>query len=153
MIADAVLLIQTANAAIGAVKELIGNGKDLADCGAQIGKYFDSKAQIQRNADRSGSTSEITMFFELEKLRQHEEELKQMMIYSGRAGLWQDWLRFQADQKRSRDAAKADLQRKKMARAKAVKDGLVIIFSVLAILSAVGAAGLMVYWLLIMKDK
>ena len=153
MIADAVLLIQTANAAIGAVKELIGNGKDLADCGAQIGKYFDSKAQIQKNADRSGSTSEITMFFELEKLRKHEEELKQMMIYSGRAGLWQDWLRFQADQKRSRDAAKADLQRKKMARAKAVKNGLVIIFSVLAILSAVGAAGLMVYWLLIMKDK
>lgn len=153
MISDAILVIQTANAAISAVKELIGNGKDLSDCGAQIGKYFDSKAQIQKRADRSGSTSEITMFFELEKLRKHEEELKQMMIYSGRAGLWQDWLRFQADQKRSRDDAKADIQRKKMDRAKTIKNGLAIVFGVLAILSAVGAAGLMVYWLIGLKGK
>lgn len=76
-----------------------------------------------------------------------------MMIYSGRAGLWQDWLRFQADQKRSRDDAKADLQRKKMDRAKTIKNGLAIVFGVLAILSAVGAAGLMVYWLIGLKGK
>jgi hypothetical protein len=32
MIVEAITLISTANAAIGAVKEMIGNGRDLMDC-------------------------------------------------------------------------------------------------------------------------
>ena len=32
----------------------------------------------------------------LEELRNKEEELKQIMIYVGRPGLWADWQKFQA---------------------------------------------------------
>jgi len=106
MIFEAIAVIQTANAAIGAVKELVGNGQDLMSCGKQLGEYFNAKAEIQSKADRGGSGNELEMFFELEKLRQQEEELKEMMIYQGRAGMWDDWLQFQADQKRLREEEK-----------------------------------------------
>ena len=153
MISDAILLIQTANAAIGAVKELVGNGKDLSDCGKHLGTYFDSKAKIQLNASSSGSGSDLELFFAHQKLLEQEADLKELLIYSGRAGLWSEWLQFASAQKRKREDVKADIQAKKMARSKAIKNGLAIVCGVLAILSAVGAAGLMVYWLIVLKGK
>ena len=38
----------------------------------------------------------------LEELRQKEEELKQIMIYVGRPGLWADWQKFQAQARKAR---------------------------------------------------
>lgn len=99
MILETIAVIQTANAAIGAVKELVGNGKDLMDCGKELGEYFGAKSEIQKKADRNGSGNALEMFFELEKLKQQEEQLKEMMIYQGRPGMWTDWLNFQAQQK------------------------------------------------------
>ena len=153
MIADAVLLIQAANTAIGAVKELIGNGKDLTDCGKQLGKYFDSKAELQKKANPNGRGSGLEAFMALEKLKAQEYELKQTMIYTGRANLWQDWLLYQVEQKRKREDAKADIQRKKMARAQAIKTGFAYFGVLLLVLSAVGAGLAMVYYLTTLRGK
>ena len=49
----------------------------------------------------------------LEKLKQQEEELKQLMIYTGRPGLWHDWQRFQAKARKDRLAA-AEAHRRKV---------------------------------------
>ena len=38
----------------------------------------------------------------LEQIKEKEEELKKMMIYLGRPGLWQDWQAFQAEARKSR---------------------------------------------------
>ena len=38
----------------------------------------------------------------LEELKQKEEELKQIMIYVGRPGLWADWQKFQAQSRKAR---------------------------------------------------
>ena len=48
----------------------------------------------------------------LEKLKQQEEELKQLMIYTGRPGLWSDWQRFQAEARKARIKAAEDRKRK-----------------------------------------
>jgi hypothetical protein len=82
LIFEAIAIIQTANTAIGAVKEMINNGGDLMSCGKQLGTYFDAKAKIQLNANSSGSGSDLELFFALEKLKQQEAELKQLLIYS-----------------------------------------------------------------------
>ena len=66
MILETIAVIQTANAAIGAVKELVGNGKDLMECGKELGEYFGAKSEIQKKADRNGSGNALEMFFELE---------------------------------------------------------------------------------------
>ena len=38
----------------------------------------------------------------LEQIKEKEEELKKIMIYLGRPGLWQDWQAFQAEARKSR---------------------------------------------------
>lgn len=97
------------NAAYGVIKEVVGNGMDLYDCGAQLSSFFDNKASLQKKVnsappDRRGNLEE---FFALEKIKQQEEELRQLMQWTGRAGLWDDWLKFQADAAKARREAEA----------------------------------------------
>jgi hypothetical protein len=91
-----------ANAAFAVIKETVANGGDIMAAGQHIFKFFDSKSEIAKKANQSGSDSEA--FFALEAIKQNEKELQELMIYHGRAGLWDDWLKFQADAKRKRDA-------------------------------------------------
>ena len=91
-----------ANAAFGVIKETIANGGDIMAAGQHIFKFFDSKSEITKKANASGSDSEA--FFALEQIKSNEKALQEMFIYQGRAGLWDDWLSFQAEAKRKRDA-------------------------------------------------
>ena len=97
------LELAAANAAFAVIKETIANGGDIMSAGQHIFKFFDSKSEISKKANASGSDSEA--FFALEAIKRNEQELQELMIYCGRAGLWDDWLQFQADAKRKRDAA------------------------------------------------
>lgn len=147
MIVEAITLISTANAAIGAVKEMIGNGRDLMDCGKELGDYFSAKSEIQKQANPSGKGSDLEAFFALEKLKQQEQELKEMMIYSGRGGMWDDWLLFQAEQKRKRDDQAKQILIAKTKRKKKIHDWIVGVVVSAAVLSGVGAIGVMFWWL------
>ena len=44
----------------------------------------------------------------LEQIREQEEQLKQIMIYAGRPGLWHDWQRFQAKARIARREAEIE---------------------------------------------
>ena len=147
MIVEAITLISTANAAIGAVKEMIGNGRDLMDCGKELGDYFSAKSEIQKQANPNGSGSDLEAFFALEKLKQQEQELKEMMIYSGRGGMWDDWLQFQAEQKRKRDDHAKQILIAKTKRQKKINDWILGVVVSVAVLSGVGAIGVMFWWL------
>ena len=147
MIVEAITLISTANAAIGAVKEMIGNGKDLMDCGKELGDYFGAKSEIQKQANPSGKGSDLEAFFALEKLKQQEQELKEMMIYSGRGGMWDDWLQFQASQKRNRDEAAKQERIAKAKRRQKINEWITGIVVSVAVLSGVGAIGVLFWWL------
>ena len=147
MIVEAITLISTANAAIGAVKEMIGNGRDLMDCNKELGDYFSAKSEIQKQANPSGSGSDLQAFLALEKLKQQEQELKEMMIYSGRGGMWDDWLLFQAEQKRKRDDQAKQILIAKTKRKKKIHDWIVGVLVSVAVLSGVGAIGVMFWWL------
>jgi hypothetical protein len=91
-----------ANAAFSVIKETVANGGDIMAAGKHLFSFFDSKAAIAKQANASGSDSEA--FFALEAIKRNEQELQELMIYYGRAGLWDDWLQFQAEAKRKREA-------------------------------------------------
>ena len=99
--------LAAANAAFGVIKSFISNGKDLASCGKQISDFVFAKEQIEKKAN------DLEEFMALEKIKQQEEELKQIMIYVGRPGLWQDWQKFQAEARKSRRYAEKMAQRRK----------------------------------------
>ena len=68
----------------------------------------------------------------LEQLKKQEEELKQMMIYQGRAGLWTDWLKFQLEAKKKREAAERERVLKRQRLIGRIKDiGMIILVIVL----------------------
>ena len=122
--------LAAANAAFAVIKEAVANAGDIAAAGQKLYEYFDSKAAIQRKyADKAknGRSNDMEEFFALEKLKKQEEELKNMMIYQGRAGMWQDWLKFQVASKKKRDAAmKAELLAAQRRKEKIIEISLVV---------------------------
>ena len=109
--------LAAANAAFGVIKSFISNGKDLASCGKQISDFVFAKEQIEKKAKKQKAkgvrTNDLEEFMALEKIKQQEEELKQIMIYVGRPGLWKDWQKFQAEARKSRRYAEKMAQRRK----------------------------------------
>ena len=91
-----------ANSAFAVIKQTIANGQDLTRVAKQATSYFDSKSEIAKKAKKNGNKSDMEAFMALEALKKQEEELRELMIYAGRANLYDDWLQFQADCKRKR---------------------------------------------------
>ena len=98
--------IAAANAAFSVIKAALANGKELSALGSRVFDYFDNKAKIQENATKKGGGSDLEEFMALEQLRLQEEELRERMVYAGRPGMWNDWLKFQAQAARRRREAK-----------------------------------------------
>jgi hypothetical protein len=128
-----------ANAAFSVIKEAVQNSGDIMAAGESLFKYFDSKAEIQKKANSKGGSDrgDLEEFMALEQLKKQEEELKQMMIYSGRGGLWQDWLKFQSDAKRKREEAERQRVLKRQRFIGRIKDTAMIIL-VIVLLGGLG---------------
>ena len=139
--------IAAANAAFAAIKMAIKNGREIADVASQVGKYVNATEDLRRKGEkkrRGAGSADLEEFMHLEKLKQQEEELKQLMIYTGRPGLWFDWIKFQAQARKDRLAA-AEARRRKMQKW--------IEISTIAILSIIGLFSLaaLVAWAFYLK--
>jgi hypothetical protein len=126
------LELAAANAAFAVIKEAVANSGDIMNAGQALFQYFDNKAVIQKKANEKGGTDrgDLEEFMALEQLKKQEEELKQMMIYQGRAGLWTDWLKFQLDAKKRREAAERDRVLKRQRFIGRIKDISMIILAI-----------------------
>ena len=118
--------LAAANAAFDVIKQSIQNGKEIYEAGEAVAEYFGLKQEIQKKAHEHGYKSDLQAFMAAEQLKAQEDELKQMMIYQGRGGMWTDWLEFQAQMKRSREEEKKEKQRAKLKRKQALKDTIII---------------------------
>jgi len=98
--------LAAANAAFGVIKSFISNGKELSGCAKQISDFVFSKEAIEKNLKKKKAKGigggDLEEFMALEQIKEKEEELKKMMIYLGRPGLWQDWQQFQAEARKTR---------------------------------------------------
>ena len=106
--------LAAANAAFAVIKEAVQNSGDLMNAGQALFSYFDQKSAIQKKYEQKAKNSksnDMEEFFALEQLKKQETELRETMQYLGRAGLWEDWLKFQKEAKHKRIAAeKAELR-------------------------------------------
>jgi len=108
--------IAAANAAFAVIKGALANGKELHQLGSRVFDYFDNKAKIQESATKKGGGSDLEEFMALEQLKQQEEELRERMVYAGRPGMWNDWLKFQAAAAKRRREAKDAAMREAIRR-------------------------------------
>jgi hypothetical protein len=109
--------LAAANAAFAVIKGALANGKELSALGSRVFDYFDNEAAIQEKLTKSGGGSDSAEFAAMEQLRQQKEHLRESMVYAGRPGLWDDWLKFQAAAARRRreqkEAAAREAKRRK----------------------------------------
>ena len=97
------------NAAFGVVKGFIANGRELHDCFGQIGQMVNAKEDLklrQQKNTKSLFASAAEAFMALEQIQKAEQELQDFMVYYGRAGLWDDFIVFQAKARKARLEAK-----------------------------------------------
>lgn len=141
--------LAAANAAFQVIKATIKNSGEIIQAGQAVFDYFDNKSKLQEKlADKpQKQRSDLEEFFALEQLKQQEKELKELMIYAGRPGLWDDWLAFQkqARQRRQdeeRQRIKADLdrkqKRKKLLETIMLTFWMIVLFLFIIALSATG---------------
>jgi hypothetical protein len=132
--------LAVANAAFAVIKEAVANSGDIMAAGESLFKYFDTKAEIQKKASAKGGSDrgDLEEFMALEKLKKQEEELREMMIYQGRAGLWTDWLKFQLEAKKKREAAEREKVLRKQRIIGRIKDTAMIIL-IVVLLGGIGA--------------
>jgi len=122
--------LAAANAAFQVIKTAVQNGKEIASAGKAIANFVGAKEQLQRKAQKKGGGSDLEEFMALEQIREQEEQLKQIMIYAGRPGLWGDWQRFQAKARIARREAEEAAIRK---RKKIMDITIITIFFVLGL--------------------
>ena len=142
MIFEAIAAIKVANDAIGAVKELIGNVDSIGQIGSHLTKLTDAKDEIKKKAEEG----DLDAFMQLEEIQRQEYQIKQMMIYNGRPGLWDDWCRFQQTRRELRNAQAKREAQAKAKRRRQIRDWTIGVALSVSILSAVGLVGYIFYW-------
>lgn len=140
--------LAAANAAFGVIKQTVMNGKDLASAAHSIGEYIGIKEKLEKQGSKKKNSfwsafkgkgaNDLDEFMALEKIREQEHELKELMMLYGRNHLWDDWLTFQAKMRKQRREEEAQARKKR----KQIIEGLL-----LTILIIVGLGGLaLVVW-------
>ncbi len=100
------------NAGFQIVKSTVSAGRDIASAAAGISKMVENKDAMHKRLQKKKNSlftttveSDLEEFMALEQMKQNEAELKQIMIYTGRAGLHGDFLKFCADARKARKEA------------------------------------------------
>jgi molecular chaperone GrpE (heat shock protein) len=140
--------LAAANAAFGVIKQTVMNGKDLASAAHSIGEYIGIKEKLEKqghkkknsfwSAFKGQGSNDLDEFMALEKIKEQEHELKELMMLYGRYHLWDDWQRFQGEMRKKRREAEEKSRKKR----KQIIEGIL-----LTVLIIVGLGGLaLVVW-------
>lgn len=149
MIAETLAVVGAANAAISQVKTLIGHGREIGSMGKQLGAILTAEETLKAQGDRKKKSlfsaamgkdeNSFEEFLELDKLKQARKEIESHMRLYGRPGLYDDWVKFQA-QERVRKREEAEEQAKARAFLMEIFQWGVVVTIVLG-----GCAGL-IWW-------
>ena len=76
--------LAAANAAFGIIKNFVSNGKELSGCVKQISDFVFSKEQLEKKASKKKAQglggADLEEFMAIEKIKEHEKQLKEIMI-------------------------------------------------------------------------
>ena len=143
--------IAAANAAFAVIKSAIKNSGEIASAGKAIVDYFSATHAIEEEVKKTPERkrSDLEEFLALEQLRQQEQELKELFIYQGRPGLWDDWQAFKVKARQQREAEerqriKAELDRKAK-RKKTIENIMLTLWMIALVFCILTIAGFGLY--------
>lgn len=149
MILETIAAIQLANEAINGIKELAGHVTSVGQMGKHLTQLADAEEEIQKKADAGC----MDHFWALEDIKQRNYEIKQMFIYAGRPGLWEDYQKFIENRKQLKANARKREEQRLARRKKLIKDWTIGIAVTVAALSAIGICVYFLYWIITTKGK
>jgi len=149
VIFEAIAAVKLANEAIGAIKEFAGHVESVGQMGKDLTKLADAKADLEKAKDEG----DMDAFMALEDIKRHEAQVKTLFIYAGRPGLWDDYQRFLANRKQLRENEQRRLTAKKARRKRLIKEWCIGIAVSIGVLTAVGIAVYILYWLITTKGR
>jgi len=136
--------LAAANAAYKIIRSTIANGSELLKAGSAVGAWVNAKEDLTKKANsdknsfwhRGKNPNELESFMALEAINNQQKEIEQAMIYYGRPGLHQDWVRFQAEARKQRvkDAAERVKKRQQIIEIIAIATGIVVVGTGLTLL-------------------
>jgi len=134
------------NAAFGVVKAAINNGRDIASCAKQIGDMIGAEEELKKRGDKKKNsmwatlagkdTNDFEEFMALEKIKQQRKELLSSLQLYGRAGLKDDFLRFEIEARKARRQAAEDAKKRKQQMGGYIV-GFILIGSAIAVLGVI----------------
>ena len=95
--------IALANKAFGEVKQLLQNGRDVADCSKQLSMWARGCSQVQEENNKQSvmgsSTSQAAMdrLIHVQTIQKQREELREFMQLYGNPGSWQQFLQYERE--------------------------------------------------------
>ena len=98
--------IAAANAAFAVIKSAIQNSGEIASAVKAVIDYFSATNKIEEEVKKAPESkkSDLEEFLALEQLRKQEQELKELLIYQGRPGMWDDFQAFRVKARQNREA-------------------------------------------------
>jgi len=133
--------LMVANAAFAVIKQTLSNGKEIADAGSALTKYFGASQSIE-NKIKSGNGDVLGAYQAKQAIEKQEKELEFMLNKQGLLGYY----KYQQFRDEYYKKQKADAKKQK-AQAKEIKDTLVLAGQVVGILITILAAffGVVIY--------
>lgn len=145
----AISAIKACNEAVSAIREMAGNIESVGQCGKHLTQLADNREIIEKKA----KDGDMDAFFALEDIRKKEKEIKELFVYAGRAGLWDDYQTFIRNRKQMKENERKRAETKRLARRKAIQNGFLYTAVGIAILGVVGGAVALVLWLISLRGK
>ena len=123
-----------ANAAFKIIKTTLSNGKEIADAGSALTKYFGASQSIQQKA-KMGTGDVLAAYQAKQAIERQEKELEWMLNKQGLLGYY----KYQQFKEEFNRKHKAEV-RKKLAEQKALEDNITLAIKVMGILLVIMAA-------------
>tara|TARA_R110000851_G_scaffold176174_1_gene322780 strand:- start:1113 stop:1541 length:429 start_codon:yes stop_codon:yes gene_type:complete len=123
-----------ANAAFKIIKTTLSNGKEIADAGSALTKYFGASQSIQQKA-KLGTGDVLAAYQAKQAIERQEKELEFMLNKQGLLGYY----KYQQFKEEFNRKQKAEV-RKRVAEQKALEDNITLAIKVMGILLVIVAA-------------
>ena len=130
-----------ANAAFQVIKTTLSNGKEIADAGSALTKYFGASQAIEQKA-KLGTGDVLAAYQAKQALERQEKELEFMLNKQGLLGYYK-YQQFREEFHKKQKSASKKRKVQQAAINSNIKDGLIVLGIVIIIVAA--AAGVAIY--------
>jgi len=154
------IAFSVAQASVNNIKKAMALGKEVHSLTGEFVKFFTSsdkihsasvkvKAKNVGKSDSDLSAVALELAMNSKRLRDAEKELKELLIYSGNADVWEDMLRERTRLIKERNAAELQMAKDKAKQREQLAEDLIIVIGSLVGLAILAAIFNVVYYVLI----